>query len=396
MANIPIYPGSSSFSTGSTPFGFYDGDLEFQTDADRFTTFATRRLGFPIVDVELQDKNFYAAFEEAVTIYGNEVYAYKVRQDYLSLEGVTISSDIPNVNGSSSLAFSAVTPNMGVIIKLSEQYGTEAGTGGNVDWHTGSIALTASQQDYDLGKWAVDELGVSGSDLEIKRVFYESPPAIVKFFDPYAGSGAGAMNLMDSFGWGNYSPAINFVLMPLNYDLQVIQQIELNDQIRKSNYSFEIQNNNLRLFPIPTANSLGEMNRLYFQYLLKSERLANSINGDSGSISNVSNVPYANPIYTEINSVGRSWVFEYALALCKEMLGYVRGKYTTVPIPGADVTMNQSDLLASATADKTALIDRLRAYLDETSREKLLERRSLETDYRKKELAEVPFPIYIG
>ena len=396
MANIPIYPGSSSFSTGSTPFGFYDSDLAFQTDADRFTTFAARRLGFPIVDVELQDKNFYAAFEEAVTIYGNEVYAYKVRQDYLSLEGATISSDIPNVNGSSSLAFSAITPNMGVIIKLSEQYGTEAGTGGNVDWHTGSIALTASQQDYDLGKWAVDELGISGSDLEIKRVFYESPPAIVKFFDPYVGTGEGVMNLMDSFGWGNYSPAINFVLMPINYDLQVIQQIELNDQIRRSNYSFEIQNNKLRLFPIPTANSLGEMDRLYFQYLLKSERLANSINGDSGSISNVSNVPYANPIYTEINSVGRSWIFEYALALCKEMLGYVRGKYQTVPIPGADVTMNQSDLLSSATADKTALIDRLRAYLDETSREKLLERRSLETDYRKKELAEVPFPIYIG
>ena len=396
MANIPIYPGSSSFSTGSTPFGFYDSDLAFQTDADRFTTFAARRLGFPIVDVELQDKNFYAAFEEAVTIYGNEVYAYKVRQDYLSLEGATISSDIPNVNGSSSLAFSAITPNMGVIIKLSEQYGTEAGTGGNVDWHTGSIALTASQQDYDLGKWAVDELGVSGSDLEIKRVFYESPPAIVKFFDPYVGTGEGVMNLMDSFGWGNYSPAINFVLMPINYDLQVIQQIELNDQIRRSNYSFEIQNNKLRLFPIPTANSLGEMDRLYFQYLLKSERLANSINGDSGSISNVSNVPYANPIYTEINSVGRSWIFEYALALCKEMLGYVRGKYQTVPIPGADVTMNQQDLLSSATADKTALIDRLRAYLDETSREKLLERRSLETDYRKKELAEVPFPIYIG
>ena len=396
MANIPIYPGSSSFTTGDTPFGFYDNDAAFQTDADRFATFAARRLGFPIVDVELQDIQFYAAFEEAVTIYGNEVYAYKVRQDYLSLEGATISSDVPNVNGSSSLAFSAITPNMGVIIKLSEQYGTEAGTGGNVDWHTGSIALTASKQDYDLGAWAVSELGVSGSDLEIKRVFYEAPPAIVKFFDPYVGTGEGVMNLMDSFGWGNYSPAINFVLMPINYDLQVIQQIELNDQIRRSNFSFEIQNNKLRLFPIPTAESLTEMPNLYFQYLLKSERLANSITGDSGSISNVSNVPYANPIYTQINSVGRSWIFEYALALTKEMLGYVRGKYSTVPIPGADVTMNQSDLLSSATADKTALIDRLRAYLDETSREKLLERRSLETDYRQKELQQVPFPIYIG
>jgi len=395
MANIPIYPGSSSFTSGDTPFGFYDSDIAFQTDADRFTTFAARRLGFPIVDIELQDIQFYAAFEEAVTIYGNEVYAYKVRQDYLSLEGATISTDVPDVNGSSSLAFSAVTPNMGVIIKLSEQYGTEAGTGGNVDWHTGSIALTASVQDYDLNAWAVSE-GYDDKDIEIKRVFYEAPPAIVKFFDPYVGTGEGVMNLMDSFGWGNYSPAINFVLMPINYDLQVIQQIELNDQIRRSNYSFEIQNNKLRLFPIPTAESLTEMPNLYFQFLLKSERLANSITGNSGSISNVSNVPYANPVYTQINSVGRSWIFEYALALTKEMLGYVRGKYSTVPIPGADVTMNQSDLLSSATADKTALIDRLRAYLDETSREKLLERRSLETDYRQKELQQVPFPIYIG
>ena len=395
MANIPIYPGSSSFTAGDTPFGFYDSDVAFSTDADRFATFAARRLGYPIVDVELQDINFYAAFEEAVTIYGNEVYAYKVRQDYLSLEGANISNDVPNVNGSSSLAFSQVTPNMGVIIKLSEQYGTEAGTGGNVDWHTGSIALTASVQDYDLNAWAVSQ-GYDDKDIEIKRVFYEAPPAIVKFFDPYVGTGEGVMNLMDSFGWGNYSPAINFVLMPINYDLQVIQQIELNDQIRRSNFSFEVQNNKLRIFPIPTAESLTEMPNLYFQYLLKSERLANSITGNSGSISNVSNVPYANPIYTQINSVGRSWIFEYALTLCKEMLGYIRGKYQTVPIPGADVTMNQADLLSSATSDKQALIDRLRAYLDETSREKLLERRSLETDYRQKELAQVPFPIYVG
>ena len=395
MANIPIYPGSSSFSPGETPFGFYDSDAAFQADIDKFSTFAARRLGYPIVDVELQDLNFYAAFEEAVTVYGNEVYAYKVRQDYLSLEGTDISTAVPVVEGNPSLAFSAVTPNMGVIIKLSEQYGTEAGTGGNTDWKTGSISLTASVQDYDLNAWAVEQ-GYADKDIEIKRVFFESPPAAVKFFDPYIGTGQGAMNLMDSFGWGNYSPAINFVLMPINFDLQVMQQIELNDQIRRSNYSFEIQNNKLRLFPIPTTDSIAYADQLYFQFLLKSERAANSITGDSGSISNVSNVPYANPIYTQINSVGRSWIFEFALALSKEMLGYVRGKYSTVPIPGDNVTMNQADLLSSATADKTALIDRLRAYLDETSREKLLERRALETDYRKKELTEVPFPIYIG
>ena len=391
MANVPIWPGSSNFFPGNTPFGFYDNDYQFQQDADKFATFAARRLGYPIVDVELQDLNFYTAFEEAVTIYGNEVYAYKVRQDYLSLEGVNIENDVPTIDGNPSLAFSSITPNMGVIIKLSEQYGTEAGTGGNVDWHTGSIALTSSVQDYDLNAWAVSQ-GYKNKDLEIKRVFYESPPAIVKFFDPYAGTGAGVMNVMDSFGWSGYSPAINFVLMPINYDLQVLQQIEMSDTIRRSNYSFEVQNNKLRLFPIPD----GTVPNLYFQFLLKSERLANSIAGNTGSIANVSNVPYTNPVYTYINSVGRSWIFEYALTLSKEMLGYVRGKYTTVPIPGSEVTMNQQDLLSSATAEKTALIDRLRAYLDETSREKLLERRSLETEYRQKELNQVPQPIYIA
>ena len=382
MANTPIWPGSSSFATGSTPFGFYDTDADFQTDADKVANFCALRLGYPLTEVELQDKNFYTAFEEAITTYGNEVYAYLVRQNYLSLEGASTGSNLNNA---------IVSPNLGTVIKISEQYGTEAGTGGTTDWHTGSLSLVSGKQDYDLEVWA-SESGIASGDLELKRVFYESPPAIVKYFDPYAGTGTGMMNFMDSFGWGNYSPAVNFLLMPLNFDLQKIQAIELNDQIRKSNFSFEVQNNKLRIFPIPTQ----EMS-LFFQYLLKSERVANSIDlSASGSVSNVSNVPYTNPVYAEINSIGRSWIFEYTLALAKEMLGYVRGKYSTVPIPDAEVTLNQQDLLTSATADKNALIEKLRAYLDETSREKLMERRSLESDYRNKELNNVPFPIYIG
>ncbi|MDA9268158.1 hypothetical protein N9P60_00170 [bacterium] len=383
MANIPIWPGTSTFTPGSTPFGFYDADADFILDADKVAKFCSQRLGYPIVDIELQDIQFYTAFEEAVTTYGNELYAYKIRQDYLSLEG---ASSTTNLNTA------IVTPNLANVIKISEQYGTETGTGGNTDWHTGSLALTASVQTYDLGKWAEDNLGVSGSDFEIKRVFYEAPPAIIKYFDPYAGSGTGAMNMMDSFGWGEYSPAVNFMLMPMNFDIQKLQAIELNDQIRKSNYSFEIQNNKLRLFPIPK----NDLNELHFQYLLKSERLANSITPTTDTITNVSNVPYANPTYAQVNSVGRSWIFEYALALSKEMLGYVRGKYSTIPIPGDSVTVNSADLISAAANERTALIERLRAYFDETSKEKLMERRSLETDYLKKELTEVPNVIYIG
>ena len=210
--------------------------------------------------------------------------------------------------------------------------------------------------------------------------------------DPYAGTGTGMMNMMDGFGWGNYSPAINFLLMPISFDMQKIQGIELNDQVRKANYSFELQNNNLRIFPIPNRDT-----KLYFQYLLKSERLNNSINlSGSALITNVSNVPYTDPTYAQINSVGRSWIFEYTLALAKEMLGYVRGKYTQIPVPGDSVALNSQDLVSAGSTEKVALVDRLRSYLDETSREKLMERRALETDYRTKELQQVPFPIYIG
>ena len=382
MANIPIWPGSSSFATGSTPFGFYDTDADFQTDADKVANFCALRLGYPLTEVELQDKNFYTAFEEAITTYGNEVYAYLVRQNYLSLEGASTGSNLNNA---------IVSPNLGTVIKISEQYGTEAGTGGTTDWHTGSLSLVSGKQDYDLEVWA-SESGIASGDLELKRVFYESPPAIVKYFDPYAGTGTGMMNFMDSFGWGNYSPAVNFLLMPLNFDLQKIQAIELNDQIRKSNFSFEVQNNKLRIFPIPTQ----EMS-LFFQYLLKSERVANSIDlSASGSVSNVSNVPYTNPVYAEINSIGRSWIFEYTLALAKEMLGYVRGKYSTVPIPDAEVTLNKQDLLTSATEDKNALIEKLRTDLDENSRKMQLQRKAEEANAMKSTLDQVPLPIYIA
>jgi hypothetical protein len=182
------------------------------------------------------------------------------------------------------------------------------------------------------------------------------------------------------------------MLMPLNFDLQRLQAIEMNDQVRKSNYSFELINNQLKIFPIPSAD--GE--KLYFEYIKTQDRYSSSFNNSYGGITNVSNVPYTNPSYQLINSVGRSWIFEYTLALCKEMLGYVRGKYSSVPIPEAEVTLNQSDLISAATAEKNALIERLRGYLEETSREKLLERRAQEAEFKQTELASAPYTIYIG
>jgi len=380
--NIPIWPGSSSFQPGDTPFGFYDNDIQFQQDADKFAKFAAQRLGYPLTEIELQDINFYTALEDAVTTYGNELYAYQIADNLLSFQGNPTT--IPPANNE------LVQENLSNVVLLSNQYGTEAGVGGTVTYHTGSITLQANQQNYDMNAWAVSQ-SIQGR-IEIRRIFYEAPPAITRYFDPYAGTGVGMMQMLDSFGWGSYSPAINFMLMPVNYDLQKIQAIEFNDQIRKSQYTFELVNNQLRVFPIPT-----NLKYLRFEYMILDEKNQPYVDRNGRDIiTNASNVPYENPTYTRINSIGRSWIFEYALAIAKEMLGYVRGKYSQIPIPGSEITLNQSDLITAATSEKQALIERLRVYLDSTSRKALLEKKALEAESQQKTINYVPMTIFIG
>ena len=134
--------------------GFYDNDLDFKTDSDKVSDFCARRLGYPLADVELQSGSFYTAFEEAITTYGNELYAYKVRENYLSLEGAS-SLTVPNNQ--------LISPNLAGVVRISEQYGVEAGVGGDVTWYSGSINLTSGKQDYDMNAWAQASASISSS-----------------------------------------------------------------------------------------------------------------------------------------------------------------------------------------------------------------------------------------
>jgi hypothetical protein len=181
--------------------------------------------------------------------------------------------------------------------------------------------------------------------------------------------------------------------MPIYYDVSVIQAIELNDTIRKSAFTFELVNNKLRIFPIP--NQEGQ---LFIQYIQVNDRNAPTGSDFVGQnlVTDISNVPYENPTYQYINAPGRYWIFEYTLALAKELLGYVRGKYQQVPIPGAEVSLNQGDLISAATTEKAALIEKLRNDLDENSRKLQLQRKAEEADAMGKTLDQVPLPIYIA
>ena len=192
---IPIWPGSGSFTVGSsTPFGLYDSDTTFTSSAVKTADWCAKRLGYPIVDIELQDLNFYACFEEAVSEYSSQVNYYNIKENLLTLNGTATGSDHTHRE---------ITPNHGRLITIANSYGTEAGSGGDVTYYSASIAVTSSQQTYDLTNSSLLNLesGTAGTDdIEIKRVFYEGTPAMTRYFDPYVGSGYGSDQLLEGFG----------------------------------------------------------------------------------------------------------------------------------------------------------------------------------------------------
>lgn len=384
--NIPIWPGSSSFCPGETPYGFYDNEYQFQVDADKVADWCAKRLGYPIMDVELQDINFYACFEEAVNEYGAHLNTFNIRDNLINLYGASTGS---NLTGQQ------VSPSLGGLIELAKEYGTEAGSGGNVTWYTGSISLKAGQSEYDLTDSSIISLesGTPGTDaIEIKRIFHEAPPAIVRYFDPFVGTGLGSQQMLAGFGWGNFSPGVSFMMMPVYYDILRLQAIEFNDQIRKSAYSFELLNNRIRIFPIPDGVNFT---KIWFQYIKKSDR-SNPLKGDTGNISDYSNVPYTNVTYTYINDVGKQWIRKYTLAVAKEMLGYVRNKYSSLPIPDNEISLNGESLISAAETEKTTLVEELKETLDSLSRQAQLERKQAEADALRTQLLNVPLKIYVG
>jgi hypothetical protein len=385
MANIPIWPGSSSFAavTNPTPFAFYDSDTSFISDADNISDWCAKRLGYPLVDIELQDVNFFTCFEEATNEYGAQLYNFQIINNFHTLEGNTTGSDYNN---------KLITPNLGGTINISDQYGNETiGGGGDYQKESGSLNVINGTQRYDLLSHVSSS--ISGSEaVYMKRIFHYAPSAINRYFDPYAGTGTGIQSLMQTFGFGNFSPGVNFMLMPLYFDALKLQAIELNDTIRKSGYHFEISDNRyLKLFPIPTSDYT-----LHFEYALKSTANAPVKNIATNLITDISNVPYANPVYQYLNSPAKQWIRRYALALAKEMLGSVRGKYQSVPIPGDVTTLDFSRLLSEAKDEKAILITEIKELLEATTRVKQLERQEQEAELTQKTFYKVPYPIYVG
>mgnify|MGYP001254619639 CR=1 FL=1 len=384
MAQEVIWQGSSSFSSGQTPWGLYDEDNTFSSDVDKFADWCAKRLGYPIMDVELQDNQFYACLEESISEYGAQVNQFNIRDNLFHLKGQSTGSNFTHRR---------VKPTLGENIFISEEYGQEANVGGSLEVKRTAVSINSGSQTYDLNA-LVSDVSESGASIEVKRVHYEARPAVTRYFDPYASTGFGTYNMLDGFGFGSYSPAITFVLQPIYADLLRIQAIEFNDQIRKSAYSFEIRNNQLRVFPNPT-----ESGSLWIEYIKTEDRdnpLRTRHSGSSDVVSDYSNARYDFMAYNKINDVGKQWIRKYGLALSKELLGIVRSKYGTIPIPNAEVSLDGDTLRAEATSEKEQLIEQLRETLEQTSRKALMEAQRDESEFQQDTLKKVPYPIYIG
>lgn len=396
MSVNTYWSGSGTFVTGSsTPFGLYDNDSQFVSDAPKTSVWVAKRLGYPIVNIELDNEQIWACFEEAVSEYSAQVNQFNIRNNIDILRG---QPKAKYSNLSQTLVDGSFLP---TAVRMSQQYGTLAGVGGNTGIKKAYVNLTSSVQIYDLMQSAIDvnsgqnfsTMFTGSSTIDVTRVYHEAVPAITRFFDPYSVGAQGTLNLISELGFGNYSPAAQFLMMPLYEDVLRMQQIEFNDHIRKSAHSFNIVDNKLEIFPIPTNST---MKKVYFEYMSRDEFEHDSQTIQPDSLSDYSDIPYDFIQYSFINDVGKQWIRKYTLALAKELLGAIREKYNSIPIPDGEVSLDGAALRAEAQVEKDALITQLRENLDEMSRKNVMENKAHESTHHQEMLRKVPLKLYVG
>ena len=384
----PTKPGQV---VGQTPYGIYDSDITFASESLQVVKYVAKKLGHPVMQLEFNSGSIYACFEEAVSEYSQQIHHYNTRNWMWEHYGSTARQSGSTFSGTGT--HEPESAHMGTTFLLAEQYGEAVNVGGNLSLYTGSIVLTESKQTYNLQTESQLSSSHTGKRLEIQRVFNEGPAAISKFYDPFAGT-YDNIELLDSFGMGNVSPAVSYILRPISYDLARANAIETNDKIRKSAYSFELQNNKLRLFPQPKSGSAGD--KIYFHYYLKNDKQSTSRTYTNSKVSDPSNIPYKFLTYAEINSAGRQWIRKMTLALSKELLGIIRSKYASMPLPNGDVSLDGEGLKAEGREEKTNALDELKEFLESVSLSERSRQEQEQADSQQQVLNKAPLKIYLG
>ncbi len=379
-----------------TPFGFFDSDSAFQVEADAIVTFIKRKLGDDILSVELTKKQVWACFEESLCEYSSLINQYQIKSQLANLLGFETGS----LEG-----FEQRFPreNLEFMLRRAEPYAMEAGLGGSYDSVSGSIELVKDQQDYDIYETLKDgdgnlifssSLNTSSTKMKIMEVFHFSSQAAYRFFDSTS-----AINYLNNeFSFESFTPETVFYVLPVFEDVLRGGQLDMSNRVRRSNYTYKIHGKNIRIFPKPTQE---DPKSLWIRVQFAPDPMNPGIS-DPGiyGVSNMSNVPFGNLKFSRINSVGRQWIRQYALALAKELLGLIRNKFSSVPIPGGDLQLNGADLISQGREEKENLRTKLSEMLEELTYSKMLEDEAAAAESLENILRKIPIPngkaIFIG
>lgn len=369
-------------TTNPTPFGIYDAESDFQTDADSMVTYVKRKLGDDILSVELTKKQIFGNFEEATLEYSSILNQYQAKSQLVNFLGFATGSIL---SGSEE---KFIRENLEFLGRFAEPYAQEAGIGGSYDSVSGSITLQQGQQDYNI---YTALSGASGGlfdntkgKIKIDEVFHYNPQAAYRFFDTTS-----AINYLNNeFSFESFTPETVFYILPVYEDLLRGGQLDLSNRVRRSNFSYKIMGTNLRIYPIPTSDSKIFLRIRQYPDPTSPSYHDSTIHG----VSNMSNLPFGNVRYNRINSIGRQWVRSYTLAISMEQLGYIRGKFGSIPVPNSEVTLNSSDLINNGRTDRDGLKEKLREMLESMTYDKLMEVQSLRAEQINKQLKYVPIP----
>ena len=375
-----------STTTKPTPFGAFDSDASFITDSDKMVTFVKRKLGDDILSVELTKKQVYANFEESTFEYSSILNQYQAKSQLVNYLGFPTGSIM---SGSEE---KYPRDNLEYLSRFAEPYAMEAGIGGSYNMLSGSIQLESGRQDYDMYTELKNDTGTALFDsskgkLKIVEVFHYNPQAAYRFFDTTS-----AINYMNNeFSFESFTPETIFYVLPVFEDILRAGQLDLSNRVRRSNYSYEINGTNLRVYPTPT--NLNNTKKLWMKIRQYPDPNTPAYRDDTiYGVSNMGNLPFGNILYSKINSIGRQWIRQYTLALSKEQLGLIRSKFGSIPVPGAEVSLNGSDLISHGREDQTMLRDKLKEMLETLTYDKLIEIQSTRAEQIQKQLRYVPMP----
>ena len=400
-----IHPesGDPANVAAALPLGVYADSEQFLTGAAKQVKFTYKRLGGDVLDIEITEENVYAAYEDAVLEYSYQVNLYQTKNTLGPALGSPTASfdhqgEVTAGAEGASLKYPKFT--FDYAFKMGDKFATEAGIGGTEPIYSASFDIVGEQQDYDLQHIVSSSAAAGGvpyADLvgdkriKIRKMYYISPRQMWRFYGYYGG-----LNVVGDFhNYGQYADDSTFQVIPAWQNK--LQAISYEDHLytRTSHYSYEIIDNKLRIYPIPSTVS---PEKFWFRFTIEGNSpFTDDVDSGQNGVNNMNTLPFQNIPYESINSIGKQWIRRFALALSKEVLGQVRGKFGgNIPIPGDNVTLNASDLLSQAKEEQQALREELKKILEETTYDKLIETDKNMVNNQNSIVNNSPLGIFVG